>query len=226
MTQQLCSGTSATCSGQIVPGSFTSLGAACTAAQLCTPEAGAAPQCTACPFGCDTAANACQAPKLWVFVTDAIFTGAFGAASGGRITADAKCQDKYNLSFTSRGCSLANVHAVIQVDDTLDTLERMATRFTIPTTVEVFRATDATRVSSSWNTFVDPNALLIAPVSEGSAPVPFWIGRGLSSNHQCTSWTATAGVGDIGDAIAVNKWTSQGATPCGDLAPHLLCACW
>lgn len=230
MTQQFCSGTSSTCSGQMVPGNFTNLGSACAADQLCTPQAGAAPQCPACPFGCDTSANACRAPKLWVFTTDAIFTGAFGAASGGRVTADIKCQDKYNLSFTARGCTLANVHAVLQVDDNADTLARMSLNFPIPLAAEMFRATDATRVTDKWDTFVNPNAVLLAPVAAGTDPVVFWSGRGLSTNHQCAGtgggWTSTASVGDTGNAITVNKWTSQGAGNCSDLIPHLMCVCW
>jgi hypothetical protein len=226
VNQQHCPGNATTCNGTITLGTFTNLGSACAANQLCVPQASGAPQCSTCPFGCDAPTNACLPQKLWVFTTDAVFTGAFGAASGGRVTADIKCQDKYNLSFTSRGCALANVHAVIQVDDNVDTLARMDITFPIPQTAEVFRATDATRVTTSWDTLVDPNAILLAPVSTDTTARPFWSGRGLSVNHQCTGWTSTASIGDSGDTTKVNKWTSTGATNCTDLIPHLMCVCW
>lgn len=229
VNQQFCSGSSESCDGTMMMGTFTNLGLACGADQQCVPQAGAAPQCTTCQFGCDASASACKAaPKVFVFVTDGLFKGDFGATNGGRVTADAKCQDKFNLAaFPKNGCALANVHAVIQVDDTLDTLARMAARFSIPTTAEVFRSVDpTTRVSSSWNSFVDPNAILLAPVTTDASLATFWSGRGLSQNHQCTNWTSQASVGDSGDATTVNKWTSQASTPCANLIPHLMCMCF
>src|SRR5262245_44369915 len=83
-------------------------------------------------------------PKLWVFVTDASFAGGFGVPNGARATADIKCQDMYNMNFTMRGCT--NIHAVIQIDDTVDSLARMDITFPIPQNSEVLRATDATSV--------------------------------------------------------------------------------
>lgn len=169
-------------------------------------------------------------PKLWVFVTDASFRGNFGvAAPGARGTADIKCQDMYNANFIPRGCDVANVHAVIQVDNTDDTLARMELRFPIPQTSEVLRATDAMRVTGSWDDLVDPNKILTDnPITQPTTTVttmPFWSGRGLSTSAQCTGWTTTAGQGDAGDTTLVNKWTSTGGTSC-DMFLHLLCVCW
>lgn len=164
--------------------------------------------------------------KLWVFVTEAGFTGGFGVPNGARTTADIKCQDMYNLQFTSRSCT--NIHAVIQIDDTVDSLARMSIRFPIPRTAEVLRATDETPVAQNWDTLVNPNAALLAPVSLAASPVPFWSGRGIASNNQCSNWTsAAAGTsGDAGDATKVNKWMEQGGFTCDNFNQHLLCVCW
>ncbi|TMQ05990.1 MAG: hypothetical protein E6J90_23625 [Deltaproteobacteria bacterium] len=166
-------------------------------------------------------------PKLWVFVTDAGFTGGFGVPNGSRATADIKCQDMYNLNFTMRSCT--NIHAVIQIDDTVDSLARMDITFPIPQNAEVLRATDGTPVTNNWDTLVNPNAVLLAPVSAATTQVPFWSGRaGSGANLQCSNWTsASSGAsGNAGDATKVNAWMSQFNFMCNNFNQHLLCICW
>ena len=165
-------------------------------------------------------------PKLWVFVTDASFDGGFGVPNGARATADIKCQDKYTASFTARGCK--DVHAVIQIDDTVDSLARMAITFPIPQGSQVLRATDATPVAQDWATLVNPNLALLAPVSAATSQVPFWSGRGVNSNVQCSNWTSAASgaPGNAGDATKVNQWMAQFAFTCYNFNQHLLCFSW
>lgn len=167
-------------------------------------------------------------PELWVFVTNASFAGGFGASSGARTTADIKCQDMYNQSFAARGCSLANVHAVLQIDDTVDSLARMDLTFPIPQNAEVLRATDATPVAQNWDTLVNPNAALLAPVSSSTTAVPFWSGRGVTTNSQCANWTSAASgmTGNAGDATKVNAWMAQSSFTCNNFNQRLLCICW
>ncbi|HWU85848.1 MAG TPA: hypothetical protein VN253_01130 [Kofleriaceae bacterium] len=165
-------------------------------------------------------------PKLWIFVTDSGFAGGFGVPNGARTTADIKCNDMYQATFTNRGCT--QVHAVIQIDDTVDALARMDINFPIPQNAEVLRATDATPVINNWDTLINPNVTLLAPVSTAGSTVPFWSGRGVTSNLQCTSWTSSAsGVsGNAGDATRVNGWMSQANFTCNNINQHLLCICW
>lgn len=167
-------------------------------------------------------------PKLWVFVTNASFSGGFGSPSGARTTADIKCQDMYNQSFTARGCALTNVHAVLQIDDTVDSLARMDITYPIPQATEIQRATDATPVAQNWDTLVNPNAVLLAPVSASGTAVPFWSGRGVSTNTQCNNWTSasTAANGNAGDATKVNAWMAQSSFTCNNFNQRLLCICW
>jgi len=172
-------------------------------------------------------------PKVWTFVTDQGFRGSFGSPNGARATADIKCQDKYNLTFSSTGatprtCSIANVHAVIQVDDTVDSIARMDITFPIPQGVPIQRATDESITAPDWDTFVNPNAALTAPVSTSGTAVKFWSGRGVASNLSCTGWTnGTASVvGNAGDATKVSTWFSQSNTTCDDFSVKLLCVCW
>ncbi|HEV7558223.1 MAG TPA: hypothetical protein VGO00_22295 [Kofleriaceae bacterium] len=165
-------------------------------------------------------------PNLFTFVTDASFIGGFGATNGARVTADIKCQDKYTMSFSSLGCT--NIHAVIQVDDTVDSLARMKITFPIPLTSEVKRATDATPVINNWDAFVNPNVQLMAPISTGAPPQLFWSGRGVGSNLQCTNWTSSSSsvFGNAGDATKTNAWTSQANVTCDNFDEHLVCVCW
>lgn len=165
-------------------------------------------------------------PKLWVFVTDASTAGGFGVPNGARTTADIRCMDMYTATFTNRGCT--NVHAVIQVDDVDDSLARMKIKFPIPLTSPVQRATDETEVAANWDEFVNPNAALLAPVSTSATALPFWSGRGVATNIQCTNWTSNqAGVsGNAGDATKVNAWMSQSNFTCNNFNQRLLCTCW
>lgn len=163
---------------------------------------------------------------LWVFTTNSQFLGDFGQTTGARIVADTKCDDMYQLTYTTRACS--HIHAVLQVDSNVDTLGRMASTFAIPATAGVFRAADGTQVSNSWAELINPNAVLIAAVSASTSSVIFWSGRGISADENCTSWTTKDGTvfGDTGDAIARQNWVSRSKFNCNDLTPHLLCVCW
>jgi hypothetical protein len=168
-------------------------------------------------------------PTIWVFVTDAGVDGSFGSNGHPRQVADAKCEDKYNFSFTARGCTAGNIHAVIQIDDNLDTLDRMKTTFVIPATSPLLRATDAMMVTDRWDTFVNPNAALVAPVSMDTSAVPrFWSGRSTISNLNCAGWTngTSAVSGNIGDVTKMNAWMSQGNSTCDHFEVRLVCACW
>ncbi len=165
-------------------------------------------------------------PNLYVFRTSGNFIGSFGAAAGARATADIKCQDIYNLAYSTKGCALANIHAVIHIDDTVDSLARMDITFPIPQGVQLKRITDETVVAQSWDEFINPNAALIAPVDTGASAVTFWSGRGSSSNMTCSGWTATGGNGNAGDLTKVNQWTNQSAPACSSANQKLLCICW
>jgi hypothetical protein len=165
-------------------------------------------------------------PKLWVFVTDASTAGGFGVPNGARTTADIRCMDMYTATFTNRACT--QVHAVIQIDDVDDSLARMKIKFPIPTTSQVQRATDETPVAANWDELVNPNASLSAPVVASAAAVPFWSGRGIAGNIQCSNWTsASSGLsGNAGDATKVNAWMSQANFTCNNFNQRLLCTCW
>ena len=163
---------------------------------------------------------------LWAFTTSSQFLGDFGLASGARIAADTKCDDMYQSTYTTRSCS--HVHAVLQVDSTVDTLGRMAATFAIPTTAGVFRASDGTQISNSWAELINPNAVLLAAVSGSTSSVIVWSGRGISVDESCNSWRSRDGTlsGDTGDAIARQNWLSRSKFSCNNLTPHLLCVCW
>jgi hypothetical protein len=165
-------------------------------------------------------------PKLFVFMTDQSSDGGFGAA-GARNAADQRCTAKYNLTFTSLGCT--EIHAVIQIDDTVDSLARMKVNFpTVPLTTEVKRATDMTPVIGTWDGLIDPNITLSSPISTGTPPQRFWSGRASGTNLQCTNWTSAnnALFGTAGDATKVFQWTVQANIRCDDIDEHLVCACW
>lgn len=163
---------------------------------------------------------------LWVFTTNGAFQGDFGATNGGRVGADTKCGETYNVAFMTRQCT--NVHAVIQVDNVDDTLDRMAGKFQIPAGVPVLRATDATKVANLWDDVVSRSAQLLAPVSTSTTSLFFWSGRGASANRHCNSWQSKdpALLGDAGDAITVSSWMSQTTFTCDSITPRLLCVCW
>jgi hypothetical protein len=165
-------------------------------------------------------------PKLFVFMTDQSSNGGFGAG-GARSAADQRCTAKYNLAFTSLGCT--EIHAVIQIDDTADSLARMKVNFpTVPLTTEVKRATDMTPVVGTWDGLIDPNTTLLSPISTGTPPQRFWSGRARGTNLQCTNWTSAENqlFGTAGDATKTFEWTVQANLRCDDIDQHLVCACW
>lgn len=165
--------------------------------------------------------------QLWIFYTSAGFNGAFGSPAGARTTADIKCQDIYNAAFTGRSCALANIHAIIQIDDVVDSIARMEITFPIPQGVEIKRATaDATTVAANWDELINPNSALLASVSPSATAIAFWSGRGGASNMTCSGWTSTGGNGNAGDVSKVNAWTNQSAPLCSSANQKLLCICW
>lgn len=166
-----------------------------------------------------------QMNALWTFTTTTQFTGGFGTA-GARTAADTKCDDMYRFAYTSRQCT--KVHAVLQVDNTVDTLSRMATTYQIPSALPVLRATDGIKVAARWDDFVNPNLQLLEAVTPSASAVYFWSGKGVSSDLQCTSWTssANAAFGSAGDAHLRGGWIAAAFLRCDDLSPHLLCVCW
>jgi hypothetical protein len=163
---------------------------------------------------------------LWVFTTNGAFQGTFGLTNGGRVGADTKCDDMYKSAFMARQC--IKVHAVIQVDNTNDTLDRMAVNLQIPPGVPVLRATDATRVANQWDDVVNRSVQLLAPVSTSATNLYFWSGRGVTANRHCNSWQSNdpALLGDAGIATQVSSWLSQTSFACDSITPHLLCVCW
>jgi hypothetical protein len=165
--------------------------------------------------------------KLWIFTTNAAFPGDFGVTSGGRTIGDIKCDDMYKLTYmSSRSCT--KVHAVLQIDNNIDTLAHMADTFQIPLTAPVLRASDATMVANGWNDLINPNLQLLAPVSTSASVVAFWSGRGVTADRQCNNWQSNSStlVGDAGDATKRSSWMSQASYTCNDFTPHLLCVCW
>lgn len=165
-------------------------------------------------------------PKLWMFTTNGVYDGNFDLADGGRVAADAKCDDMYRTVHMARQCS--HVHAVIQVDNINDTLTSMAVTFQIPSGIPALRATDAIRIADQWGDVIDRNVNLLAPVSTSGISIYFWSGRGVSVNRQCNSWKSNdpALFGDAGDATKSSGWLSQTSFACDSLTPHLLCVCW
>jgi hypothetical protein len=166
-----------------------------------------------------------QLTNLWVFTTTTQFTGGFGTA-GARTAADTKCDDMYRLVHTSRQCT--KIHAVIQVDNTVDTLGRMAVTYQIPDTLPILRATDGVKVAEKWADFVNPNLQLLEAVTPSASTVYFWSGKSVSTDLQCNNWTSSAN-GVFGNAGAANlrgSWLAAAVLRCDDLSPRLLCACW
>jgi hypothetical protein len=163
---------------------------------------------------------------IWIFVTNAAFDGDFGVPNGGRSGADDKCQLLYMANFTNRNCT--HVRAVIQVDNTDDTLERMSIKYTIPAGVEVKRATDEQKVANQWDDVINRTSLLVAPVSTAASSVYFWSGRSMTGNRHCNSWQSKdmSFLGDGGDATKVSSWLSQMTFPCDSITPHVACICW
>jgi hypothetical protein len=163
--------------------------------------------------------------SLWTFTTTTQFPGGFGTA-GARIAADTQCDDMYRRTYTTRQCT--KVRAVLQVDNTDDTLGRMAINYQIPATLRVLRATDGVKVAEKWADFVNPTMALQEAVTPLGSNVYFWSGKGVSSDLQCTSWTSSANgsFGNAGDAnLRSSTWLAAVVLRC-DAAPRLLCVCW
>jgi hypothetical protein len=167
-------------------------------------------------------------PKIYAYHTDQSFAGNFGGAAA-RTTADTHCQNKYNLSFQALGCTAANIHAFIQIDDVTDTLARLEVNYPIPQMSQIFRATDGTTpVATNWDAFVSPSTQLLSPISTSSTAGTFWSGRAPGGNLQCANWTSNSSTvsGNAGDATAVNAWTAQSNQFCNNFNQKLVCFCW
>jgi hypothetical protein len=178
-----------------------------------------APGCGDSP---DASVDAADPQSLWVFPTQAQFQGSFG----GRVGADAKCQAAYQAGAFPRTCSLGNVHAVLGVD-AIDSIPSMSARFGIPEAAPVRRAVDAALVASDWSSFVNPNAVLLNPVSTSSLTDRFWSGGATVTAHTCSSWTSSASFarGVTGDTTKLSGWLSTAAQSC-DFLNRLVCVCW
>jgi hypothetical protein len=187
-----------------------------------------------CPFGCDTATDMCRPAKLWVFLTNGGFLGdGFGGnvtiPSAARSGADARCLQTYVDAFPTLQCNPSRMHAVLSANSSDDAIGLMASRYSIPTAVEVHRATDDVLVFNNWNDLTDNTKSPRAPVD--SAPAPndvVWSGFGGGSN--CNNWTshdpAPTAAGQTGrTSLMVPTWLARGSLGC-DQFERLLCVCW
>jgi hypothetical protein len=235
-TQQFCSGTSSACDGAVVTSAFADLPDVCTASQVCELGLGqGAPQCTACQFGCDNAANACRAGKLGLYLSAGGFVGnMFGGTDSPpdvRETADGKCRDTAASMAGLVPCTPAHAHAVLFVSGS-DSIAGMSTHYGIPTTVPVHRADDDVFLFSSWNEVINSTT----PATRVSSPsaamtmdlAVIWTGAGEATH--CLNWTSGAtGVNGVrGDTSLVGNtgWLGAvGGFRC-DRPARLLCVCW
>jgi uncharacterized protein YceK len=184
-----------------------------------------------CPFGCDTQTDACRAGKLWIFATVGLTLGnAFGGADvppNVRGGADARCLSTYTSTYTNRSCSNANVHAILYVNAT-DGLAQMSSRYSIPASVPLHRATDDVLVADTWNDLIDvskqpkASATNIPTETDGI----FW--SGANGTDTCKNWTSAAstdlGMRGYSTLIDVN-WLRRDSFRCDRLS-RLLCVCW
>jgi hypothetical protein len=186
----------------------------------------------ACQFGCDPNTNACRDGKLWIFRTGGSFVGnAFGGTDVPptvRAGADGKCLVTYTNSFsTTRDCNTGNVHAILYVNSG-DSIALMATRYGIPTNVEVHRADDDVLVSNNWNDLTDPTLPLRAPATTTPAGDDAIVWTGANGTATCTNWTSRMS-GDTGSRGYTDRtnssWLRQDTFRC-DLLFSLLCICW
>ncbi len=163
--------------------------------------------------------------EIWAFTTTTQFTGGFGGTNP-RAFADSKCGEKYDFSYSSKGCT--KIHAVIQIDNTVDTLARMAATFQIPSSVSVLRAEDSVKVAERWSDFANPSMQLLQPVTPSASTIYFWSGKGVSSDNQCSGWTSSSNsaFGNAGAANLRGSWLSAAILVCDDLSPRFLCVCW
>lgn len=185
----------------------------------------------ACPFGCDTATNACRSGKLWIFKTQSSFLGnAFGGTDvpvNVRAGADGKCLVTYTAVYGMRQCNNARVHAVLHVSGS-DSLALMASKYTIPTNVPVNRAEDDVLVSNNWNDLTDPSKQPRAPATTAATDTEGLVWTGTNTVATCANWTSAVST-DMGTRGYTNRtdvtWLSQDTFRCDRLA-SLLCICW
>jgi hypothetical protein len=199
-------------------------------------DAPSGPSCVPanCPFGCDTTRDACRPGKLSVFLTNGAFLGdGFGGdptnPPAARAGADARCLQTYNVTFPTLQCNPARMHAVLSANNSDDSIPLMASRYSIPTTVEVHRASDDVLVFNNWNDLTDNTKSPRAPVDAAPAPDDVvWSGFGGGSS--CNSWTSRApaptAAGVIGrTSLTVASWLARSSQGCDQFA-RLLCVCW
>jgi hypothetical protein len=190
-------------------------------------------------FGCDTANHVCRAAKLWVYTTDGVFAAnAFGGADNTvRATADDKCFATIaSAGFTGRACSQDRTHAILTVSSA-DPIGSMATKFSIPTTVEVHRIDDDVLVFNTWSDLVGtqaPKAFFASPARAATdADGIGWTGFGGPTASNCAGWTKN----DSGSFGVIAHTTSTKGSQATWLGPesvacntgplqHLLCVCW
>jgi hypothetical protein len=184
----------------------------------------------ACAFGCDPATNACKDGKLWLFKTSGAYLGnAFGGTAvppNVRGGADAACLATYTASFGTRSCAPDRVHAVLRVDD-VDSLERMATTFDIPSEAPVHRADDDVRVVGRWPDLIDPTKPPLATASTATTEFTARVWTGATPTATCGGWTSTGLSGSRGYTNrAVQNWLGQEVVSCANSLAGLLCVCW
>lgn len=187
---------------------------------------------SACRFGCDTTMNTCRANKLWIFKTTGTFLGnAFGGTDtppNVRAGADGRCQITYTGgTLPDRQCSTANIHAILYVSAG-DSIALMASKYNIPTDVEIYRAEDNVLVSDNWNDLTSPSKTLRAAATKAATDGEGLVWTGAISQNTCLNWTSGTSV-DNGTRGYANRtdssWLSEDFFRCDRLA-GLLCMCW
>jgi hypothetical protein len=192
---------------------------------------------SACPFGCDTATNMCRPAKLWVYLTIGSFNGSgFGGADvppDVRAKSDALCFNTFTQLYMTRACTQARTHAILTATGS-DSIQLMASAYTIPTTAEIDRADDGTIVFNNWNDLTDPTkAPRAAVASATAAPTDadgiVWTGFAASAAaSNCSNWTSkvstVAGVQGHTTSTTVT-WLGTASDRC-DFLERLLCVCW
>lgn len=185
----------------------------------------------ACPFGCDADTNVCRDGKLWIFKTGGAFIGnAFGGTDvpiNVRGGADGRCRATYTSLYGARHCNNNRVHAVLHVNGT-DSLDLMASTYTIPTNVPVHRADDNVLVSDNWNELTDPSKEPHAAATTAATDAQGIVWTGTDTVATCSSWTSATST-DMGRLGFTNRreatWLSHDTLRCDRLA-GLLCVCW
>lgn len=185
-----------------------------------------------CPFGCDTVNDRCRPGKLSVFLTAGAFLGnGFGGTAGPNLVrggADARCLQTYSDQFSALQCNPARVHAVLSVNTADDSIALMASKFGIPTTVEVHRADDDVLVFNNWNDLTDNTKAPRAPVSTAPDQDADLIWSGFNSTSNCKGWTSAAASdsGVIGHtSLTFASWLQRASQTCEKFG-RLLCVCW